>query len=76
MAVREVGIEYEEIGFGGDDDGEGGGEEEEGPKMLSLSPGKTGVVVHSSRRWTGWRSVVEVTFMEIFWKENVSWRCG
>ena len=49
------------MGCGGDDDGGREEEEEEGPGRLTGSPGKTGVVVQSSRRWTVWHSEVVVS---------------
>ena len=56
-------------------EGKGEGEEEKGPRILTVSPRRTGVIVQSSGRWSVRRSV-KATITEIIRKENVSGRCG
>ena len=68
-------MEYEELNLAVMEM-EGEGEKEKGPIMLMVSPGRTGVAVQSSRRWTVRHPEVKATFTEIVWKENVSGRCG
>ena len=70
-------MEYEELDLAVMEmEGEGEKEKEKGPIMLMVSPGRTGVAVQFSRRWTVRHPEVKATFKEIVWRENVSGCCG